>query len=412
MNSSNRISASVEIEHPLIKTIGAWKIPLAAWMVTAVFILSNSATPLYVSWQKELAFSSGTLSVIFAAYIAGLLIALLVAGQLSDRWGRKPVLVPGILVAMSACMLFAAATSISVLILARFLTGVAVGTIVSAGMAMVVDVGGAARKRQASLAASVAMVLGAGLGPMLSGLTATLTESPIIIVFSVEFILLSTALLILVLMPLPSLHHTREELREVRLRLPSVKREHRRDIFLGIAVFGPGITATSFVLSLGPSLLSGLLHVQSPLISGGAACLMFFTAAGVQFAVKRLSIRTIFLFGLAGTGLSMIAMGVAVYESIASLLILAALMAGVGQGLGQLAGLTLIATKIENKHRAKANSLLNIGGYIPAGILPVATGYLIDVTGLAAGAVLFTLLMFTVAAFASFYVATTLPKIH
>ncbi|WP_211336359.1 hypothetical protein [Nocardia tenerifensis] len=67
---------------------------LAAWPVMAVFVLSNAATPLYVVWQRELGFSSGTLTAIFASYIAGLLGALLVAGVVSDRVGRKPVLLP------------------------------------------------------------------------------------------------------------------------------------------------------------------------------------------------------------------------------------------------------------------------------------------------------------------------------
>src|SRR5258705_13256404 len=34
----------------------------AAWTVTAVFMLSNSSTPLYVVWQRTLGFSSGTLT--------------------------------------------------------------------------------------------------------------------------------------------------------------------------------------------------------------------------------------------------------------------------------------------------------------------------------------------------------------
>ena len=75
----------------------------AAWTVTVVFMLSNSPTPLYVVWQRALGFSSGTLTVIFALYIAGLLGTLLVAGQLSDRLGRKAVLLPGLLAALVAC---------------------------------------------------------------------------------------------------------------------------------------------------------------------------------------------------------------------------------------------------------------------------------------------------------------------
>lgn len=144
---------------------GVFPMGLAAWIVTAVFMLSNSPTPLAVQWQDQLGFSSGMLTVIFAAYMVGLLVTLTVAGQLADRFGRKPVLIPGLVLAMVACGLFAFTSSVLLLVAARFLTGIAVGVIVSAGMAAVVDVGGPARHRQASLAASVAMVLGAGLGP-------------------------------------------------------------------------------------------------------------------------------------------------------------------------------------------------------------------------------------------------------
>ncbi|WP_242559998.1 MULTISPECIES: MFS transporter [Pandoraea] len=118
----------------------------AAWMVSAVFMLSNSTTPLYVYWQAQMGFSSGVLTVIFALYIAGLFGTLLVAGQLSDRYGRKPVLVPGLIAALVACGLFASATSVYMLALGRLLAGVAVGVIVSAGMAAVVDAAGGAAK--------------------------------------------------------------------------------------------------------------------------------------------------------------------------------------------------------------------------------------------------------------------------
>ncbi|MBN3816586.1 MFS transporter, partial [Paraburkholderia sp. Se-20369] len=135
----------------------------AAWMITAVFMLSNSPTPLYVHWQERMGFSSGMLTVIFALYIVGLLGTLLVAGQLSDHYGRRPVLIPGLLAALVACGLFAGADSIAMLAVGRLLAGVSVGVIVSAGMAAVVDAGGPAQKPKAALLASIAMVLG-GIG--------------------------------------------------------------------------------------------------------------------------------------------------------------------------------------------------------------------------------------------------------
>ncbi|WP_197513440.1 MFS transporter [Bordetella bronchialis] len=164
-------------------------------------MLSNSATPLYVHWQEQMGFSSGLLTVIFALYIAGLLGTLLVAGQLSDHYGRKPVLLPGLLAALVACGLFATATSIGMLAAGRLLAGVAVGVIVSAGMAAVLDAGGTEHKRRAALLASVAMVLGAGLGPLLAGWLAQALKQPVMPIFAIEALVLLTALVVAMRLP-------------------------------------------------------------------------------------------------------------------------------------------------------------------------------------------------------------------
>jgi MFS family permease len=388
---------------------GGWKIPAAASMVTAVFILSNSATPLYVHWQRQFAFSSGTLTVIFAAYIVGLLGALLVAGQLSDRLGRKAVLAPGFLIAMLASGLFIAAESVAVLVAARFLTGIAVGVIVSAGMAAVVDVGGPHRKRLASRTASMAMVLGAGLGPLLAGALAQVMEQPVWLIFGIETVLLAIAMGVMAVLPMPRVPPLSGTAAKPGLRLPSVPARNRLDLALGISVFAPGISATSFVLALGPTLLSRLLHVSSPLVAGGTACLMFMSATGVQFAVQKLSIRAVLLLGAAATMLAMAGMIGAIHFSAPALLLAAASFAGMGQGLGQLGGLTSIGMKVPDHQRAQANSLLNIGAYIPAGLLPVATGFLIDRVGMAAGATTFAAVLIAAATGAALFVAARLP---
>lgn len=400
MTSCTAAAAAVAASAP--RQPRPWRMWSAAWMVTAVFILSNSATPLYVHWQRAMGFAAGTLTVIFAAYIVGLLAALLVAGQLSDRFGRKPVLLPGLAAAILACILFATASSVVALGAARFLSGLAVGVIVSAGMASVVDLGGPGRRRQAALAASVAMVLGAGLGPLLAGALAQALAEPVVPVFAVELLVLAGACLVAGSLPLPAGVQRRGD--GWRLRLPGAPAANRLHLAFGIAVFAPGITATSFVLSLGPSLLSQLLGVTSPLVAGGMACAMFLAATGVQFAVRGWPVRRIFLTGATATILAMVGLALAVNASSAALLVAAALLAGAGQGLGQLGGLTLIGLHVPAERRAEANAILNIGGYVPAGLLPVATGYLMDWTGLANGATGFAAVLAAAAAAGAFFI--------
>ncbi|AWT47113.1 MULTISPECIES: MFS transporter [Streptomyces] len=363
-----------------------WWVWLAAWPVTAVFVLSNAATPLYVLWQRDIGFSKGTLTVVFAFYIVGLVGSLLVSGVVSDRVGRKPVLLPALTLAVTACLIFATATSVAALIVARLLTGVAVGAVVSAGMAAVTDVAGPGRKRVAALLASCAMVFGAGLGPLLAGVLSETAPAPTVTVFVVEAVLLGTALLCVLRMPV-----RRPEARGTGawVRVPGVPRGNGRRLALGIAVFAPGITATSFVLSLGPSLLSGILGTGNRVVAGTMAFAMFLAATGVQFAVQRLRRRTVLVTGAVSTTLSMVVLVVSVHTSAVAALVLAALLAGAGQGMGQLGGLSLLNSGIPPQRLAEANAALNVGGYLPAGLLPVSAGYLSDAVGLTDGTTTF-----------------------
>ncbi|WP_460728042.1 MFS transporter [Nocardia heshunensis] len=363
-----------------------WWVWLAAWPVTAVFVLSNAATPLYTVWQHTMGFSKGTMTVVFAFYIVGLLGSLLVSGLASDRLGRKAVLLPALALAGLACAIFATATDVVALMIARLLTGIAVGAAVSAGMAAVTDVAGHHRKPLAALLASCAMVFGAGLGPLASGVLSETVPGPTVTVFIAEAILLATAFVTVLRMPI-----TRPASRGSGswIRVPGVPKGYGRHPILGIAVFAPGITATSFVLSLGPALLSGLLGSTSRIIAGAMAFGMFLTATAVQFAVRSVDRHAVMLLSAVSTVLSMLALITAVHTASIPLLIASALLAGSGQGLGQLGGLSLLNAHIPMARLAEANAALNVGGYILAGLLPVTAGYLSDAVGLPTGATMF-----------------------
>ncbi|MFD8994612.1 MFS transporter [Streptomyces abikoensis] len=376
---------------------------LAAWPVTAVFVLSNAATPLYALWQRDIGFSKGTMTVVFACYIVGLIGSLLVSGVVSDRVGRKPVLLPALGLAVLACGIFATATSVVALMAARLFTGVAVGAVVSAGMAAVTDVAGPDRKRLGALLASCAMVLGAGLGPLLAGVLSETLPGPTATVFLVEIALLALAFVTVLRMPLsrpPAVGGG------AWIRLPKVPRGSGRQLFLGIAVFAPGITSTSFVLSLGPSLLSGLLGTTSRVVAGAMAFVMFLAATGVQFAVRGLRVRVILMGGAGSVVAGMVALMAAVWTSSVVLLAVAAILAGAGQGMGQLGGLSLLNSTVPGARLAEANAALNVGGYVPAGALPVAAGYLSDGIGLTGGATTFAVVLGVLAAGGGMAVAT------
>lgn len=104
-----------------------------------------------------------------SAFLAGLAAAQLIYGPLSDRFGRRPVLLAGLciyVVATVACMV---ATSITLLIVARFAQalGACVGPVL--GRAVVRDVHGRDGAARVLSYLSAAMALAPAIGPILGG---------------------------------------------------------------------------------------------------------------------------------------------------------------------------------------------------------------------------------------------------
>ncbi|MET9961915.1 MFS transporter [Streptomyces sp. NPDC006326] len=363
---------------------------LAAWPLTAVFMLSNVPTPLFVLWQHRIGFATGTLTVVFATYIGGLLLALPVAGVLSDRYGRRTVLFPAVLAGLVACLLYATAGGVAALLVARLLTGLAVGAAVPAGMAAVADVAGPERRRLASLAGSVAIGSGLAAGPLLAGCAAQLLPAPTVTAFAVEAALLLSALL--VVRGLPQVRH--EGGAGPWLRLPSVPRPNRRDLLASLAAYMPGMTGTSFLLAFGPSMLANLLGTSNRIVAGGSAFVMFGASTGVQFAVSRWRTHRLLATAAVATAAGMVAVVLAVRAGSIALLLAAAVLAGAGQGMSQLGGFSLLNARVPTGRLAESNAALSAWGYLFAGILPVAAGYLSDARGIAFSA---TVLGLTVA---------------
>src|SRR5436190_19525733 len=83
---------------------------LVVWLAWLLLMAgANLAAPLYAVYAARFGFSSLVLTAIFAAYAVVLVPALLLFGRLSDRFGRRPVVVAGLVVACTGLALFALA---------------------------------------------------------------------------------------------------------------------------------------------------------------------------------------------------------------------------------------------------------------------------------------------------------------
>jgi Major Facilitator Superfamily len=139
---------------------------MSFWAAAAIAFLafaSNAAvSPLYRVYQAEFQFSATTLTLLFAVYIAVLLLALLFLGSVSDYVGRRPVMLAGLAAGAAACGLFLIAHALELLFAARALQGVAVGLIAGTASATLHDL--RPRGRAVPVVSSAAPTGGQALG--------------------------------------------------------------------------------------------------------------------------------------------------------------------------------------------------------------------------------------------------------
>jgi len=93
---------------------------------------SSAPTPLYAVYQARWGFSPVAVTVVFGVYAVAVLVSLLVLGALSDHIGRRPVLTAALVAQAGVMLLFATASGLDVLLVARVLQGFATGAAVAA----------------------------------------------------------------------------------------------------------------------------------------------------------------------------------------------------------------------------------------------------------------------------------------
>ncbi|MBI3150155.1 MAG: multidrug effflux MFS transporter [Betaproteobacteria bacterium] len=144
-----------------------------ALLLTTLVALGPLSTDLYLpalpALTQDFATDVASVQLTLSVFLVGFALAQIAYGPLSDRYGRRPILLAGLviyLLASVACML---ASSIETLILARFLQalGACAGPVL--GRAIVRDVYGPVQAARVLAYISGAMALAPMLGPVLGG---------------------------------------------------------------------------------------------------------------------------------------------------------------------------------------------------------------------------------------------------
>ena len=148
--------------------------PTAALLVTALafhvdMLLYYLLVPLLPRYARDLNLNQMEVGILFGSYAVALLLATFPVAILTDRYGRRGPMLWGLAGLGVTTLVFAVSTQYWLLVLARFLQGVAGAATWLPGMALLADHFPAESRGKAMGTAFAAANLGVLIGPPLSG---------------------------------------------------------------------------------------------------------------------------------------------------------------------------------------------------------------------------------------------------
>ncbi len=270
---SSPLRAAARTLPRLSRHTGFWAI---AFSFLAVAAFSTAPSSLYGLYERQEHLSSLTITIVYAVYALGIVVSLLLAGHVSDWYGRRTVLLPALAVAVAAAVIFLTWRSLAGIIVARVLTGLALGAAVATATAFVTDLdagpGGVATRR-AGIVATIANIGGLALGPLIAGLLARYAGHGLTLPFIVFLALLLAAAGLVIVAPEghPAIH-PRPKYRPQRLKAPANGRSQFLAATTGVCT---AFAVGGLFAGLAGTFLAGPLHQPSPALTGLTIFLAF-----------------------------------------------------------------------------------------------------------------------------------------
>lgn len=160
--------------------------------VAAVGWGAQQFAPLLLMYESRLGLTATTVQAVFGMYVLGLIPGLLLGGPVSDRHGRRRVMVPTLVVSGAATLLLVlGGTGVAWLFAGRLVAGVASGAAFSSGAAWIKELSAAGHGPRR---VTIAMSVGFGLGPLVAGALAQWAPAPTVLPYLPHLALTALAL--------------------------------------------------------------------------------------------------------------------------------------------------------------------------------------------------------------------------
>ena len=157
---------------------GAWV--RIAFAMFAVGWGANQFSPMLIVYRHELRLGAGAVAGLFLVYALTLIPGLLVGGPASDRFGRRPVVLPFVALSPLATLLLALGPgSLALISAGRALAGLCSGVVFGSATAWVQELSHGTG--QSARRAALALTAGFGLGPVVAAALAQWAPDPLVV---------------------------------------------------------------------------------------------------------------------------------------------------------------------------------------------------------------------------------------
>jgi MFS family permease len=160
---------SFQLFDPSLLNAGILGASLATFMMAGAF---SMMTPLETQFNQRLHETALSFSVAFSALMVSRLVLQIPLGKLSDRFGRKPFIISGLILSAFSTALLSEAGTTDQLIWLRVLQGMGAAGIAAPTFALAGDLAKAGGEGRQMSIVTMGFGLGIALGPLIAGLLA------------------------------------------------------------------------------------------------------------------------------------------------------------------------------------------------------------------------------------------------
>ncbi len=262
---------------------GAWV--RIAFAMFAVGWGANQFSPMLIVYRHELRLGAGAVAGLFLVYALTLIPGLLVGGPASDRFGRRPVVLPFVALSpLATLLLVLGPRSLALISAGRALAGLCSGVVFGSATAWVQELSHGTG--QSARRAALALTAGFGLGPVVAAVLAQWVRDPLVVPY-VPHLVIGVAAAIMIWRAPEGVHQPQARpVRDARSWPPGAVRTWR--FWLAVAPASPMVFGSvSLAIVVLPEDVTSARTLSAG-FAGLMTALAFSAGVGIQPLARRL----------------------------------------------------------------------------------------------------------------------------